>query len=332
MTVLRSNLWNVLVLSFVLLVAHSAPAQFVPSDNTDVVLDPVELKAQLFTDGSAELVMDAVATNTGISVLDSITIRVDSLEAIMLSSTIDGVTVPGTVARLDRFSHVVLPLPDGLHSNESVSLHLVLRVTDLQSSPVLSSDGLHQQSDFILYVRPVCVMQNFTFVVHLPPHASLSQESVVPLFPDASGNLTDGHSMIFYWWTTQLQPGQERVFIVKYQIPAASVAANGPSLFELILAGLVGLVLGALLFKVMPLVILMVRRLRSVRIVGVTGEEQKVLDAIRDKGGSCPQKDLYVDLNMSQAKVSIILGNLEERGLVRRFKDGRENMVHLMEE
>jgi uncharacterized membrane protein len=35
---------------------------------------------------------------------------------------------------------------------------------------------------------------------------------------------------------------------------------------------------------------------------------------------------------MSQAKVSLILNNLEERGLVRRFKEGRENMVHLMED
>jgi uncharacterized membrane protein len=35
---------------------------------------------------------------------------------------------------------------------------------------------------------------------------------------------------------------------------------------------------------------------------------------------------------MSQAKVSLILTALEERGLVRRFKDGRENTVHIIEE
>ena len=53
---------------------------------------------------------------------------------------------------------------------------------------------------------------------------------------------------------------------------------------------------------------------------------------IRQKGGSCPQKDLYTEFDMSQAKVSLILNNLEERDLVRRFREGRENVVHIMED
>ena len=66
--------------------------------------------------------------------------------------------------------------------------------------------------------------------------------------------------------------------------------------------------------------------------MGVTSEEEEVLEVIRQKGGSCPQKDLYTEFDMSQAKVSLILNNLEERGLVRRFREGRENVVHIMED
>ena len=65
---------------------------------------------------------------------------------------------------------------------------------------------------------------------------------------------------------------------------------------------------------------------------GLFYEEEEVLEVIRQKGGSCPQKDLYTEFDMSQAKVSLILNNLEERGLVRRFREGRENMIHLMED
>ncbi len=75
-----------------------------------------------------------------------------------------------------------------------------------------------------------------------------------------------------------------------------------------------------------------IRRIRTVRYIGVTSEEEEVLEVIRAKGGSCPQKDLYTVFDMSQTKVSLILNNLEERGLVRRFREGRENVVHLMEE
>lgn len=81
-----------------------------------------------------------------------------------------------------------------------------------------------------------------------------------------------------------------------------------------------------------PWVLHAVRRLRHVRYVGITREEQELLSVIERKGGSCPQKVLSVELDMSQAKVSMLLKNLEERGLVRRFRDGRENMVHLMNE
>jgi uncharacterized membrane protein len=65
--------------------------------------------------------------------------------------------------------------------------------------------------------------------------------------------------------------------------------------------------------------------------VGVTSEEEEVIEIIRRKGGSCSQKALYTGLNLSQAKVSIMLNNLEERGVVRRFREGRENMVYLIE-
>ena len=74
------------------------------------------------------------------------------------------------------------------------------------------------------------------------------------------------------------------------------------------------------------------RRIGKVRFIGVTTEEEEVLEVIRQKGGSCPQKDLYTEFDKSQAKVSLILNNLEERGLVRRFREGRENVVHIMED
>ena len=80
-----------------------------------------------------------------------------------------------------------------------------------------------------------------------------------------------------------------------------------------------------------PKILYRLRRIGKVRFVVVTSEEEEILEVIRQRGGSCPQKDLYTEFDMSQAKVSLILNNLEERGLVRRLREGRENVVHIME-
>ncbi|MCJ7818144.1 MAG: MarR family transcriptional regulator, partial [Candidatus Thorarchaeota archaeon] len=94
---------------------------------------------------------------------------------------------------------------------------------------------------------------------------------------------------------------------------------------------LLGVLLGIVLAVFGPRILYRLRRIGKVRFIGVTSEEEDVLEVIRQKGGSCPQKDLYTEFDMSQAKVSLILNNLEERGLVRRLREGRENVVHIME-
>jgi uncharacterized membrane protein len=82
----------------------------------------------------------------------------------------------------------------------------------------------------------------------------------------------------------------------------------------------------------MPRVLQRIRQIGAVRFVGVTNEEEEILETIRRKGGSCSQKDLYTELAMSQSKISIVLTGLEERGLVRRFREGRENVIHIVED
>jgi uncharacterized membrane protein len=129
-----------------------------------------------------------------------------------------------------------------------------------------------------------------------------------------------------------LQIGQEKAFIIKYQYPNTQSGPLGSFLLQSIVIAILGIVAGVLLTIGGPKAYQRVKRIGTVKFVGVTSEEEEVLEVIRQKGGSCPQKDLYTEFDMSQAKVSLILNNLEERGLVRRFREGRENVVHIMEE
>jgi uncharacterized membrane protein len=116
-----------------------------------------------------------------------------------------------------------------------------------------------------------------------------------------------------------------------YQIPNAQIDAPTFSALNAILLALLGLAAGIVLTIGGPKLLARAKRMGEVRFVGVTSEEEEVIEIIRRKGGSCSQKALYTGLNLSQAKVSIMLNNLEERGVVRRFREGRENMVYLIE-
>jgi uncharacterized membrane protein len=302
------------------------------ADSSDLVISPIRIVAVLHENGTVGIDVDATANNTGVADIVDLRFRVDSLSIALIAAEVNGTPAVASLLTLTRYTEVLVQLPSPLITNHTVLLHLELSAEDLQSGLVLSYDSLHYQSEFTFYVRPISTFLNFTFLCYLPVHASLSQASVVPLFPAPTGNLTDGHSLAFFWYSSQLQIGQERVFIIKYQVPTSSTLDGSASAVLPMLYAIAGVIAGMLTMRFGPGLVYRVKRIGTTRLVGVTAEEQQILDLIRNKGGSCPQKDLYTDSGMSQAKISVILSNLEERNLVKRFREGRENMVHIMEE
>lgn len=61
-------------------------------------------------------------------------------------------------------------------------------------------------------------------------------------------------------------------------------------------------------------------------------ELQEVINVIRANRGRIAQKDLRAKLKQSEVKVSLMLSDLEKRGLIEKFKSGRENIVILIDE
>jgi uncharacterized membrane protein len=297
----------------------------------DVILDPVGIKAIMTQDGITTLNLRARAINQGSTSITSLSFRIDSLNVEILDSEVNNTATTSSLNLLYRYTEVVVFLPAPLEENDTAWVELNIEVTDFQSEPYFGFDSTRYYGDFIFYIRPVTEFANFTFTAILPQDALLSRESVVPIFPASVSNYTDGASLAFVWFTDSLQIGQERVFIVKYQYPNEQSGPLGSFLFEAILIAALGVMAGIVLTLGGPKFYQRVKRIGTVKFVGVTSEEEEILEVIRQKGGSCPQKDLYTEFDMSQAKVSLILNNLEERGLVRRFREGRENVVHIME-
>jgi len=302
------------------------------AQTSDILLDPISIIAVMDKDGLTTITVNARMTNLGVSPIDTLSFRIDSLEALVTLVRVDGDLTSATLIDYDRYIEIVIDLEQSVGTDESVQIELGMLASDFQSDLSIGTNPTQLIADFVYYVRPLTRLSNFTFTAVLPPEAILSQESIVPLFPVTNMNYTDGSSLAFTWFTEDLQPGQERVFIIKYQSPNYEVAAVESFFIESIAIGLIGVLLGIILAVFGPKIAYRLRRIGKVRFIGVTNEEEEVLEVIRRKGGSCPQKDLYTEFDMSQAKVSLILNNLEERGLVRRFRDGRENVVHIMED
>ncbi len=297
----------------------------------DVILDPVEITATMTQEGITTLNLRARATNQGSSSITSLSFRIDSLDVEILDAEVNGTTTSSTSILQERYTEIVVPLPISLEENDSTWVELDLEARDFQY-PGTGFDPSLYYGDFIFYIRPLTEIANFTFTAILPQDALLSRESVVPVYPAADSNFTNGDSIAFVWFTDSLQVGQENVYIIKYQYPNYQSGSLGLFFVESIIIAILGVIAGIALTLGGPKIYQRIKRIGAVKFVGVTSEEEEVLEVIRQKGGSCPQKDLYTEFDMSQAKVSLILNNLEERGLVRRFREGRENVVHIMED
>ncbi|MEK6857646.1 MAG: hypothetical protein AABX39_03595, partial [Nanoarchaeota archaeon] len=61
----------------------------------------------------------------------------------------------------------------------------------------------------------------------------------------------------------------------------------------------------------------------------LTDELKKVVDFIKKEGGRTTQKDIRKVIPQSEAKISLIIAELEEKGIVKKIKKGRWNIILL---
>lgn len=305
-------------------------AQTVETD--DILLDEMQTTAIIHANGTTSIIIDTRVTNVGSAPISSANIRVDSLTLSVTSASSGSVTTEFTITNMDRHSMINIQLRNSLGINESEWIHLELQSYDTQTNPELDANTSFVHGSLVYYVRPHVPVSNFTFVALLPAHASLSHSSSVPLFPDAETNFTDGERIAFKWFVSTLQPGQERAFIIQYQVIINENDIVETSFTVLAFVGLVGVIVGVGGSTFGPMLVNRFKRFGEVQYAGITSEEKIILETLQLKGGSCSQKDLYNELDISESKLSLILSGLEERGLVKRFREGRANIVHRIEE
>jgi len=66
-----------------------------------------------------------------------------------------------------------------------------------------------------------------------------------------------------------------------------------------------------------------------IKVVGLPEDLQEVIEKIRESDGRISQLELRKKLPYSEAKISLMLTDLESRGLIRKIKKGRGNIIIL---
>ena len=67
--------------------------------------------------------------------------------------------------------------------------------------------------------------------------------------------------------------------------------------------------------------------IREVKEVAVVEELQKIMEFIEKEGGRTTQKDIRKNFPYSEAKISLMIDDLEAKGLVKKVKKGRGNII-----
>ena len=81
-------------------------------------------------------------------------------------------------------------------------------------------------------------------------------------------------------------------------------------------------------FVVLGFVAYKVSRPRNIiKEVSVADDLQKILEFVEKEGGRTTQKDIRKNFPYSEAKISLMIDDLEAKGLLKRIKKGRGNVI-----
>ncbi len=304
-------------------------------DPQDLLMTNMRIHAELGTDCDTYIILETGFKNLGSTEISSFDLRIDVRGLQVSEATINGSSVESTVQSIDNFVVVSIFPNTTILAGSQGNLYLNFTTQCLQERIGMNSDGSMYVSHLIYYFRPLNEIHNLTFSAALPPHAVIDLDAAAPLYPSPTSNHTDGSRPIYVWHIDVLLPGQEIVYIIKYQMPAVLIDTITPAASNSIAVGIAAAVIAVLAVLIIERIPGWMKRFNSKEIIvsgKISTQEQEILDLLSVRGGSCPQREIYEELDMSQSMASMMLTSLEGRGLIRRLRSGRENIVHIMED
>lgn len=144
--------------------------------------------------------------------------------------------------------------------------------------------------------------------------------TLVPYSPNDGIQGSDGRRIFIEWERNGVKRGEGIDASVTYESISPPVAGNQNMVFLLI---------GVLILVIVILVGIRGRGKQGVEMSVLKEDEKKVMEIIKGRGGMCKQRVVVRETDFSKAKVSRLVKDLEERGLITTEKEGRTKKIYI---
>ncbi|ALV62598.1 hypothetical protein ADU37_CDS08990 [Thermococcus sp. 2319x1] len=187
---------------------------------------------------------------------------------------------------------------------------LKIRISFYSEGMLQEVGGKKQFSYYVKFNQPVGY---FYARLYVPKgYAILS-----PIVPSPDKVESTGNALILEWKKTEVRPEEEFYFIVGFSGEVTNQFPLAMFLATIFIAFLGGFLAGTLY------------RGKEKTLIDLRSDEEKVLEVLKE--GPLYQSDLVKRLGFSKAKVSLLLRDMEKKGLIERVKEGRTYLVRLKE-
>ena len=168
------------------------------------------------------------------------------------------------------------------------------------------------------------LLDEFNLTLNLPLGAGIIDENSIgisglkPFMPDTGTEGSDGRKIFIKWFFVKPKLGET------IEVSAIYEQIFGPAQLFM------GVVAVAILIPVMLVLFFFFRRGRIEHVLPILNEgERRVMKMIIDSGGEVDQRKIVKECDLSKSKISRIIKDLEERGLVTVTKRGRSNKIRM---
>ena len=144
--------------------------------------------------------------------------------------------------------------------------------------------------------------------------------TIVPYSPTDGTRGSNGREIFVEWEREGVKKGEGIDATVNYETVNGMVPENNNTVFILI---------GILILIIAIMLSVRTKKENEVDISVLKKDEKMIIDIIKSNAGMCKQRHVVRETDFSKAKVSRLIKDLEERGLIRTEKVGRTNRLYI---
>ena len=168
----------------------------------------------------------------------------------------------------------------------------------------------------------------FSIAFVLPTGTAIVKKDsgIAPYFPEDAviGSTDDGRHITVTWVVDEPELGSDNSYKVFYERVVAIYANDW---FYPVVAFL------SFLLVVLSFMLFRFKKARKIKtVLSVLHEsERRVIEILMANDGKCDQRQLVKETGFSKAKMSRMMLDLEERGLITKTRRGRTNIIELVD-